>query len=637
MRKIILTLAFLLTFAPVYAKNMPLGGISDLIAEPQIMPATDVKSQVPEKDKVISQSEKEQFVNINNNEKKQIDNLFENPVLSEKQQKLYLNQIKKIKKEEEKFAKKQSALKAKLEKKQLKLNKEMAELEIKKQLLDDYIKTGEIASKNAEKLTERNTSAVLKNAKEYHEQLFTEQGANEKNISETKQTENKSKEEMIPQSVSYDALCNMDRPQKEYKKQIKESGFKYNKEEFLKQAEMNNTAMIEAFVKSGMKPDTSNESGTTPLIWASFNGNSEAVKILVEAGANVNAINRDGFTPLHAAVENENIQVIRYLLQNGANLKTATVADKTTPLHTACFKGNKEIAQILVVAGADVNAKNIHGATPVVTAAFYGKKPLVEYLTTAGGNLDAKSEDGKILAVSAISTGKTNIFEELIDAGANVNQKDENGKTMLHSAVEKKDIKTAQELISKGADVNATFKENENTEITPLHLAALNKDKPMVKMLLKNEADKNAKDGLNGATPLEVAILVGDNDSATILIESGANVNSLDKNNFTPADIALALKNEFLLKKIISNGGLFGKKTGGILVPYGCSISYDEEKDLYNIDIKNAISAVKKFEATSSKEYNDYMFKTNAFRNERNFVLDKHAYKVYPLLFESIE
>lgn len=645
MKKSILILALILAVAPANAKDSIFDGTIDLMAEPQVS-ATKKIDKVEKEIENIQENIKKQEASIEKITNDEADKMINNAILSVKQQKYYAKQMKKIKAKEEKFAKKQAKLKAKLEEKQLKLEKEKAEVEIKKQLLQASLEARHSAVKNAEETAEKNTSDTIKKAKEYKNNLSdkeenisdtTSNITNEKNISDKKQTETKVEKEQNAVDITQIPPVSIEKTAKDYKKQIKNAGLKFNKEEFIKQAEMNNTQMIEAFLKAGMKPDVTNESGTTPLIWASFNGNSEIVKMLIESGANVNAVNRDGFTPLHAAVESENVAIVRYLLKNGANLKTATYSDKTTPLHTACFKGNKEIAQILVVAGADVNAKNIHGATPVVTAAFYGKKGLVEYLTTAGANLDAKSEDGKILAVSAISTGKTNVFEELIDAGANVNQKDENGKTMLHAAVEKADIKTAQELLLKGADVNATFKKGENTELTPLHLAALNKDKAMVKMLLKNDADKNAKDGLNGATPLEAAILVGDNDSATILIENGADVNTLDKNNFTPADIALALKNEFLLKKIVTNGGLFGKKTGGILVPYGCSIVYNEEKDLYNIDIKNAISAVKRLEEIPSKEYNDYMMKTNSFRNERGFVLDKHAYKVYPLLFESIE
>lgn len=646
MKKSILILALILTVTSANAKDSIFDGTIDLMAEPQV--STTKKIEKFEKEiEAIQKDIKREETTIEKITNDEADKMINNAILSVKQQKYYAKQMKKIKKKEEKFAKKQEKLKAKLEEKQLKLEKEQAEVEIKKQLLQDSLEARHSAIKNAEETAEKNTSDTIKKAKEYRKNLSnkdessTDEKLNtaEKDVpSNKKQTEtNNTVKEQNAVDITQITPVSIEKTAKDYKKEIKNAGLKFNKEEFIKQAEMNNTQMIEAFLKAGMKPDTANESGTTPLIWASFNGNSEVVKKLIEAGANVNAVNRDGFTPLHAAVESENVSIVRYLLKNGANLKTATYADKTTPLHTACYKGNKEIAQILVVAGADVNAKNIHGATPVVTATFYGKKGLVEYLTTAGANLDAKSEDGKILAVSAISTGKTNVFEELIDAGANVNQKDENGKTMLHAAVEKADIKTAQELLLKGADVNATFKKGENSGLTPLHLAALNKDKAMVKMLLKNDADRNAKDELTGATPLEIAILVGDNDTATILIENGADVNTLDKNNFTPADIALALKNEFLLKKIVTNGGLFGKKTGGILVPYGCSIVYNEEKDLYNIDTKNAIIAVKKLEATPSKEYNDYMLKTNSFRNERGFVLDKHAYKVYPLLFESIE
>ncbi len=420
-----------------------------------------------------------------------------------------------------------------------------------------------------------------------------------------------------------------------FKRQIKNSGIKYNEESFIKAAENNNTNMVEAFLRAGMKPDAAGESATTPLIWASFNGNISMVKMLTEAGANVNAINRDGFTPLHAAVESGNLEIVKYLLKQGANLNTATHKDLTTPLHTACYKGYKEIAQLLVVAGANVNAKNSHGATPVVTASFYGKEDLVQYLKANGAKIDKKEE--KILTVAAISSGKSGSFISLVDSGADVNSIDKDGKTMLQVAVEKSDLNTAEELIKKGANINVKCKYGVNTDVTPLITAVLKQDLLSVKLLLKNGANINVKESLTGATPLHIAVLEGNEDIVAALMYNGADLNVINSSGITPADIALAKKDEVMLRRLVSNGALFGKKTGGILVPFGCSVVFKPENELYYINCSEALKALKKLEESeNSVAYNDYMQKTASFRAGRTFTLDKHAYKIYPLLFESI-
>jgi len=43
-------------------------------------------------------------------------------------------------------------------------------------------------------------------------------------------------------------------------------------------------------------------------------------------------------------------------------------------LHRAAGRGNKEVAELLIAEGADVNVKNEDGDTPL-DAAIYGKKP----------------------------------------------------------------------------------------------------------------------------------------------------------------------------------------------------------------------------------------------------------------------
>ena len=464
-------------------------------------------------------------------------------------------------------------------------------------------------------------------------------------IEQTEQDEQKNvskpaDEELSPVADKKSDYVPVEKNKKEiaqYKKQIKQAGLKFNEEDFVKQAEMNNTEMVRTYLMAGMKPDTSLKSNTTPLIWASFNGNLSMVKNLAEAGANVNIVNADGFTPLHAAVESENPEVVRYLLQCGAKINTATAKDGTTPLHTACYKGNREIVQILLVAGANVEAKTVHGATPLVTATFYGKKDIVECLKANGAKIDIDSKEGEVLAKSAITANKTDSYDELVKAGADINMTDAEGKTMLQSAVEKGDAKTVEMLIKDGANVNVKCKYKDSSDVTPLMTAVLTKNETIVKSLLKANADLNLKDKNLGLTALQIAVLQGDEDTVADLIFNGADINSLTNDGFTSADLALGKKDISMLKKLVASGAMFGKKTGGILVQYGCSMTYDSAKSLYKIDTNDAISAVLELEQTQNDEYVKYMEKSYTFRKEQGFVLNAHILKVYRLLYEMIK
>ena len=492
----------------------------------------------------------------------------------------------------------------------------------------------------------KKSETVNAEKEEYNEEL-SEQDLNLKNKNlEKNDSEMKTSDEIQPQEEIKPVLekksdyVPLEKNKKEisqYKKQIKQAGLKFNEEDFVKQAELNKTELVRIYLMAGMKPDAALKSNTTPLIWASFNGNLAMVKNLAEAGANVNVVNTDGFTPLHAAVESENPEVVRYLLQRGAKINTATVQDGTTPLHTACYKGNKEIAQILIVAGANIEAKTVHGATPLVTATFYGKKDIVECLKANGAKIDVESKEGEVLAKSAITANKTESYDELVKAGADVNMTDENGKTMLQAAVEKNDVKTVETLIKDGANVNVLCKYKESSNVTPLMTAVMDKNEAVIKPLLKANADLNVKEKNLGLTALQIAILQGNEDIAADLIFNGADINSLSNDGFTAADLALARKDVSMLKKLVASGALFGKNTGAELVKFGCSMSYESEKGLYKIDANDAITAVLELEQTQNDGYVKYMEKSYTFRKEQGFALNQHILKVYRLLYEMIK
>ena len=65
-----------------------------------------------------------------------------------------------------------------------------------------------------------------------------------------------------------------------------------------------------------------------------------------------------------------------------------------TPLQQAARDGHKEIADLLIAEGADVNAKNDYGWTPLHWAASRGHKEIVELLIAKGANVNAKNKYG---------------------------------------------------------------------------------------------------------------------------------------------------------------------------------------------------------------------------------------------------
>ena len=96
---------------------------------------------------------------------------------------------------------------------------------------------------------------------------------------------------------------------------------------------------------------------------------------LLSVGANVNQEDANGDTPLHLAAaacpvgrNSDMLDTVNFLLRKGAKID-ATDERKRTALHQAVLVGwNAEVVMALLLAGADVSAKDVRGRTPLTLA-----------------------------------------------------------------------------------------------------------------------------------------------------------------------------------------------------------------------------------------------------------------------------
>ena len=65
-----------------------------------------------------------------------------------------------------------------------------------------------------------------------------------------------------------------------------------------------------------------------------------------------------------------------------------------TPLHHAAFVGSKEIVELLIARGADVNATNDYGSTSLHYAAIQGHTKITELLISNAVDLNLKRVEG---------------------------------------------------------------------------------------------------------------------------------------------------------------------------------------------------------------------------------------------------
>lgn len=88
---------------------------------------------------------------------------------------------------------------------------------------------------------------------------------------------------------------------------------------------------------------------------------------LIYAGADVNARDSNGSTPLMFASAQGDTAFARLLLERGADPNARTKAEET-PLWFAAAKCHTEVINLLCQHGADLNAKTTLGVTPLAYA-----------------------------------------------------------------------------------------------------------------------------------------------------------------------------------------------------------------------------------------------------------------------------
>jgi len=238
-------------------------------------------------------------------------------------------------------------------------------------------------------------------------------------------------------------------------------------------ATKNAAAML---IASGSGVNTKGQNGLTPL-HARAQNSVEIVELLIEKDADVNALDYNGNTPLditrdpdltYNSVERERIANLfrKHGGKTSAELnglsgsiaspkKTASkqesyrLAANKDLLYDTKF-GTIEDVKKHLANGADVNAKgDFIDGVPLCNAAKYGKRDIVDLLISKGANLEAMNIDRTPLHFAVIE-GHKEIVELLISKGADLSAKDPGLNSPLDLAITLKNKEIADLLRKYG-------------------------------------------------------------------------------------------------------------------------------------------------------------------------------------------
>ena len=191
---------------------------------------------------------------------------------------------------------------------------------------------------------------------------------------------------------------------------------------------------------------------------------------------------------MNAAINHRNVDKIKAIIALDPTVVNDLGPGGHSPLVSAEVNGDKDIAALLLAAGADPNKPNGQGSLPLTAAIGTGQPDLV---TDAPGQRGRRQCQGLIGGVpplfAAISQDNLEIVKKLADKGAKLTTRDSNGQTAVMAAMSAQGAGAGdivQYLLSQGATlpeggtngralVNSALNSYTSAQMLPIVLAQI--------------------------------------------------------------------------------------------------------------------------------------------------------------------
>lgn len=181
------------------------------------------------------------------------------------------------------------------------------------------------------------------------------------------------------------------------------------------------SGMVQLLMLNGSDKDAMDRYECTPLYLAVHRGHMAAAVALLVAGADTRLSPVHG-SVVHIAAYKGHVGILRALIEHGADVEAADFPRKETALHDAAKQNKIEAVDVLLAAGANIEARNHKGWTPLHGAAIYASRDTVVSLLKHGADVNAKDDHGETplywAAGIAGAEGSAEVVDVLLRSGA---------------------------------------------------------------------------------------------------------------------------------------------------------------------------------------------------------------------------
>lgn len=147
-------------------------------------------------------------------------------------------------------------------------------------------------------------------------------------------------------------------------------------------------AAAEALIAAGADVNAKDRISDSPYLYAGARGHLAILKLTLSHGADLTSLNRYGGTALIPAAERGHVETVRTLIAAGVSIDHVNNLGWTALLEAIILgdggEQHRQIVDLLIQAGADVNLADADGRSPLDHARMRGFAEIATALTAAG-------------------------------------------------------------------------------------------------------------------------------------------------------------------------------------------------------------------------------------------------------------